>query len=79
MPAPRLHKLGGNRWKQQREKTRMAILEMTQELLQLYARRKVTRARRTTRTMRGSGSSRAASCSRTRPTSARPPRTSSAT
>ncbi|MES2524253.1 MAG: transcription-repair coupling factor [Gemmatimonadota bacterium] len=42
MPAPRLHKLGGNRWKQQREKTRMAILEMTQELLQLYARRKVT-------------------------------------
>ncbi|MEO7520706.1 MAG: transcription-repair coupling factor, partial [Gemmatimonas sp.] len=42
MPAPRLHKLGGNRWKQQREKTRMAILEMTQELLHLYARRKVT-------------------------------------
>ncbi len=41
-PAPRLHKLGGNRWKQQREKTRMAILEMTQELLQLYARRKVS-------------------------------------
>ncbi len=40
-PAPRLHKLGGNRWKQQREKTRMAILEMTQELLDLYARRKV--------------------------------------
>ncbi len=41
-PAPRLHKLGGNRWKQQREKTRMAILEMTQELLELYAKRKVT-------------------------------------
>ena len=41
-PAPRLHKLGGNRWKQQREKTRMAILEMTQELLELYARRKIT-------------------------------------
>jgi transcription-repair coupling factor (superfamily II helicase) len=41
-PAPRLHKLGGNKWKAQREKTRMAILEMTQELLQLYARRKVT-------------------------------------
>ncbi|MEO7363683.1 MAG: transcription-repair coupling factor, partial [Gemmatimonadaceae bacterium] len=40
-PPPRLHKLGGNRWKAQREKTRMAILEMTQELLQLYARRKV--------------------------------------
>ncbi|MCA0377510.1 MAG: transcription-repair coupling factor [Gemmatimonadetes bacterium] len=41
-PPPRLHKLGGNRWKAQREKTRMAILEMTQELLDLYARRKVT-------------------------------------
>ena len=41
-PPPRLHKLGGNRWKQQREKSRMAILEMTQELLDLYARRKVT-------------------------------------
>ena len=40
-PPPRLHKLGGNRWKAQREKTRMAILEMTQELLHLYARRKV--------------------------------------
>ncbi len=41
-PAPRLHKLGGNRWKQQREKTRMAILEMTQELVELYARRRIT-------------------------------------
>ena len=40
-PPPRLHKLGGNRWKAQREKTRMAILEMTQELLHLYARRRV--------------------------------------
>lgn len=41
-PPPRLHKLGGKQWKAQREKTRMAILEMTQELLQLYARRKVS-------------------------------------
>ncbi len=41
MPPPRLHKLGGKRWKAQREKTRMAILEMTQELLDLYAHRKV--------------------------------------
>jgi len=41
-PAPRLHKLGGNRWKAQRDKTRMAILEMTQELLDLYAKRKVS-------------------------------------
>lgn len=41
-PPPRLHKLGGKQWKTQREKTRMAILEMTQELLDLYARRKVT-------------------------------------
>jgi transcription-repair coupling factor (superfamily II helicase) len=42
MPPPRLHRLGGNKWKAQREKTRMAILEMTQELLDLYARRRVT-------------------------------------
>ncbi|HYC52688.1 MAG TPA: transcription-repair coupling factor [Gemmatimonadaceae bacterium] len=40
-PPPRLHKLGGKRWSQQREKTRTAIREMTVELLDLYARRKV--------------------------------------
>lgn len=40
-PPPRLHRLGGKRWAQQRDKTRMAILEMTQELLELYARRRV--------------------------------------
>jgi transcription-repair coupling factor (superfamily II helicase) len=40
-PPPRLHKLGGKRWSQQREKTRSAIREMTVELLDLYARRKV--------------------------------------
>lgn len=38
---PRLHRLGGKRWTQQREKTRAAIREMTVELLDLYARRKV--------------------------------------
>lgn len=38
---PRLHKLGGKRWRQQRDKTRAAIQEMTLELLDLYARRKV--------------------------------------
>jgi len=38
-PPPRLHKLGGRRWKQQRDKTLSAIHEMTEELLQLYARR----------------------------------------
>jgi transcription-repair coupling factor (superfamily II helicase) len=44
-PPPRLHRLGGKRWGQQREKTRTAIHEMTVELLDLYARRKVaTRA-----------------------------------
>jgi transcription-repair coupling factor (superfamily II helicase) len=44
-PPPRLHSLGGKRWKQQRDKTRAAIQEMTVELLDLYARRKVaTRA-----------------------------------
>ena len=40
-PAPRLHKLGGRRWAQQRDRTRAAIQEMTVELLDLYARRKV--------------------------------------
>jgi transcription-repair coupling factor (superfamily II helicase) len=40
-PPPRLHKLGGRRWSQQREKTRSAIQEMTVELLDLYARRRV--------------------------------------
>ena len=38
-PPPRLHKLGGKRWKQQRDKTQSAITQMTEELLQLYARR----------------------------------------
>ncbi|HUF27619.1 MAG TPA: transcription-repair coupling factor [Gemmatimonadaceae bacterium] len=40
-PPPRLHRLGGKRWSQQRERTRAAIEEMTVELLDLYARRKV--------------------------------------
>ncbi|MFL5482925.1 MAG: transcription-repair coupling factor [Gemmatimonadaceae bacterium] len=38
---PRLHSLGGRRWATQRDKTRAAIQEMTVELLDLYARRKV--------------------------------------
>ncbi len=38
---PRLHTLGGKKWKSQRDKTRAAIQEMTVELLDLYARRKV--------------------------------------
>ncbi|MEO7966956.1 MAG: DEAD/DEAH box helicase, partial [Gemmatimonadaceae bacterium] len=40
-PPPKLHRLGGRRWAQQREKTRAAIEEMTQELLELYARRQL--------------------------------------
>jgi transcription-repair coupling factor (superfamily II helicase) len=40
-PPPRLHKLGGRRWAQQRDRTRTAIQEMTVELLDLYARRQV--------------------------------------
>src|SRR5437660_440470 len=40
-PPPRLHALGGKRWASQRDKTRSAIQEMTVELLDLYARRKV--------------------------------------
>ena len=40
-PPPRLHRLGGKRWAQQRDRTRAAIQEMTAELLDLYARRQV--------------------------------------
>ncbi len=40
-PPPRLHSLGGKRWAHQRDRTRAAIQEMTAELLDLYARRKV--------------------------------------
>ena len=40
-PAPRLHKLGGKRWAAQRDKTRAALREMTLELLDLYARRRM--------------------------------------
>lgn len=40
-PPPRLHKLGGKKWTQQRDHTRHAIQEMTVELLDLYARRKI--------------------------------------
>ncbi len=39
---PKLHKLGGGSWKRTRDKTREAIKEMAAELLDLYARRKVT-------------------------------------
>jgi transcription-repair coupling factor (superfamily II helicase) len=38
---PRLHRLGGRKWQAQRDRTRTAILEMTQELLELYARRRI--------------------------------------
>jgi transcription-repair coupling factor (superfamily II helicase) len=41
LPPPRLHRLGGKKWQQQRDRTRAAIAEMTQELLDLYARRQV--------------------------------------
>ncbi len=41
-PPPRLHRLGGKKWGQQRERTRVAIQEMTVELLDLYARRKIS-------------------------------------
>jgi len=38
---PKLHRLGGARWRKQREKTETAIREMAAELLELYARRSV--------------------------------------
>ena len=41
LPPPRLHKLGGKKWTSQKERTRSAIHEMTAELLQLYAARRI--------------------------------------
>jgi len=40
-PPPRLHHLGGTAWQRQRDKTRAAIREMANELLDLYARRQL--------------------------------------
>jgi transcription-repair coupling factor (superfamily II helicase) len=40
-PPPRLHRLGGKRWATQRDRTRAALQEMTLELLDLYARRRM--------------------------------------
>jgi len=39
---PKLHRIGGKRWKALRAKTEAAIEEMTVELLELYARRQAT-------------------------------------
>ena len=41
-PAPRLDRLGGTRWRRQREKTERAVRQMAAELVELYARRTVT-------------------------------------
>ncbi|HWA59461.1 MAG TPA: transcription-repair coupling factor, partial [Gemmatimonadales bacterium] len=41
-PPPRLHKLGGSSWQKVRDKTRQAIKEMAADLLDLYARRRVS-------------------------------------
>ena len=40
-PPPRLHRLGATAWQRQRDKTRAAIMAMTSELLDLYARRQL--------------------------------------
>jgi transcription-repair coupling factor (superfamily II helicase) len=40
---PKLHRIGGKRWKNLKMKTERAIEEMTLELLELYARRQATR------------------------------------
>ena len=40
---PKLHSIGGKRWKALRAKTEKAIEDMTVELLELYARRQATR------------------------------------
>ncbi|HEU4570711.1 MAG TPA: transcription-repair coupling factor [Gemmatimonadales bacterium] len=41
-PPPKLHTIGGTVWKKQRDATRAAIKKMAAELVDLYARRKVT-------------------------------------
>jgi transcription-repair coupling factor (superfamily II helicase) len=41
-PPPRLHRLGGTAWQRVRDRTRQAIHQMAAELLELYARRKVS-------------------------------------
>ncbi|MCH7683159.1 MAG: transcription-repair coupling factor [Gemmatimonadetes bacterium] len=38
---PKLHRLGGTRWKRQRKKTESSIRKMAAELLELYARRSI--------------------------------------
>ncbi len=39
--SPKIHKLSGGEWKQTKAKAKAAIAEMAQELLQLYAQRKM--------------------------------------
>ncbi len=39
---PKLHKLGGTSWKRTRDKAKAAVKEMAAELLELYAKRRVT-------------------------------------
>src|SRR6185295_4951233 len=41
-PPPRIHRLGGSTWQRVREKTRQAIKQMAADLLDLYARRRVS-------------------------------------
>jgi transcription-repair coupling factor (superfamily II helicase) len=41
-PPPKLHHLGGKRWKRQRDQVQAAINRLAVELLELYARRQVT-------------------------------------
>ncbi len=40
-PPPRLDRLGGNRWRKQRERAQTAIRRLAAELIELYARRSV--------------------------------------
>ena len=40
---PRIHRIGGKRWKTLRDRTQRVIEEMTTELLELYARRQTAR------------------------------------
>src|SRR5690606_35034444 len=41
-PPPRIHRLGGSSWSKVRDRTREAIRAMAAELLDLYARRRIS-------------------------------------
>ncbi|HET6762811.1 MAG TPA: CarD family transcriptional regulator, partial [Longimicrobiaceae bacterium] len=75
-PPPKVHRIGGKDWARAKQRTQKAIQEMTAELLSCTPRAPPSRASPSGPTRAGSARWSRPSCSRTRRTSARPPRTS---